>query len=133
MADNFGVLGSSVATAVATATVYTCPANKAAKVKIMASFQGGAASTISVLVNNVQVALIAAMTVNHFTFTNGGAGLLRAAAATAPTGASAAETVQPAAPIYYLSAGQTVQYTVGATALIAANCQVVGLEVDLTA
>jgi hypothetical protein len=133
MADNFGVLGSSVAVTVATATVYTCPANKAAKIKLYGSFTGGAGSTITVLVNGVTVALIAAMTSGHFTFTNGGAGLLRAASATAPTGASAAETVQPAAPIYYLSAGQTVQYTVGAAALLAANVQVVGIEVDLTA
>ena len=40
MADNIGVLGSSTAVAVATATVYTCPANKAAKFRIMGMFQG---------------------------------------------------------------------------------------------
>jgi hypothetical protein len=133
MADNIGVLGSSNATAVATATVYTCPAGKAAKFRIFGSFQAGAASTLTILVNNVVVTAIPAMTAAHFTFTNGGAGLLRAPAAGGPTGASAAETAQPASPIYYLSAGQTVQYTVGTLALQNANCQVVGVEIDLTA
>ena len=133
MSDNFGVLGSSVATTVATATVYTCPAGKAAKVKIMGVWQSGASSTLVILVNNIAVATTAGMTAANFTFTNGGAGLLRAPGATAANGQSAAETIQPAAPIYFLSAGQTVQYVVGTAALQAANCQVVGVEVDLTA
>jgi hypothetical protein len=132
MADNFGVLGSSSATVIGTATVYTCPANKAAKVKIMGLWQGGANSVVTVLVNNMTVATSGAITAANYVYTNGGAGLLTAPGATLPTGQSAAATVQPAAPIYYLSAGNTIQYTVATLGLQAANCQVVGIEVDLT-
>lgn len=132
MADNFGVLGSSTATVIGTATVYTCPANRAAKVKIMGSWQAGATSGITILVNNVVVSVQTALTASHWTFTNGGAGVVRASGVAAPLGTSAAETVQPSAPIYYLSAGNTIQYQVTTTNLLAANCQVVGIEVDLT-
>jgi len=133
MSDNFGVLGSSSATVVGTATAYTCPASRAAKVKIMALFQAAANSDVGILVNGVEVARSGAMTVNFYWFTNGGAGLFRAAAATKPTGASAAETIQPAAPIYYLSAGQTIQITIATANLLASSIQVVGTEIDLTA
>jgi hypothetical protein len=132
MADNYGVLGTSTATVIGTATPYTCPANRAAKVKIFGSFQAGVNSVLTVLVNNVIVAVTGAMTTGQYTFTNGGAGLLSAPGAPLPTGQSAAATAQPAAPIYYLSAGQTVQYTVATANLLAANCQIVGVEVDLT-
>lgn len=132
MADNFGVLGGATGIAIGTNTVYVCPANRAAKIKLFGQFQGGAASTIDILVNEIRVASVPAMTAGFWTFTNGGAGLLRAPAATTPTGQSAAETAQPAAAIFYLSAGQTVKYTVGGLALQQANLQVVGVEVDLT-
>jgi hypothetical protein len=132
MADNFGVLGSSVATVLGTATVYTCPANRAAKVKIMGLWQGAATSDLGMMVNNVEVARTGAFGASNYVYTNGGAGLLTAPGAAKPTGASAAATAQPAAPIYYLSAGQTIQYTVNTANLLAANCQVVGIEVDLS-
>lgn len=132
MADNFGVLGTSTATVIGTGTIYTCPANRAAKVKIMGIMQGAATSDVGVLVNNMEVARTGAFGSNNYVYTNGGAGLLVAPAAAKPTGTSAAATVQPAAPIYYLSAGQTIQYTINTANLLAANMQVVGIEVDLT-
>jgi hypothetical protein len=132
MADNFGVLGSSTAVAVGPVTVYTCPANKAAKFKLFFSASSTATpNNFSVAVNGITVAGVV-MPASNTAFTNGGAGLSRAPAAGGPTGVSAAETAQPGPPIYYLSAGQTVTYIVGAAALAAMNFQVVGIEVDLT-
>jgi hypothetical protein len=133
MADNGGVLSSASALTVGTTTVYTCPAGHFAKVKIMGRWQGGVNTTLDILVNGMTVASIAAMTTSHYTFTNGGAGLLRASGANAPTGASAAETVQPgpASNTYFLSAGDTIQYVVGTANMLAAQCDVVGVEVEL--
>lgn len=133
MADNVGVLGSTSNTTVATHTVYTCPANKAAKFKLMFRCTAGSNTTVDVIVNGIIVASSGAMTSGHFWYTNGGAGLAVAPGATAPTGQSAAATVQPSAPIFFLSAGQTVQITVGTAALSASSFQVVGVEIDLTA
>lgn len=131
MSDNFGVLGESTAVVLGTATVYTCPANKAAKVKLQLRAQAGNNSTLQVLVNNVAIADSGAMTTNHYIYSNGGAGLWAAPGAAAPDGQTAAKTVQPAAPIFYLSPGDTIQYTVGTIALAAMNFQVVGVEIDL--
>lgn len=131
MADILGVLGEASALTVGTTTVYTVPVGKAAKVRFMGLFQSGVNSDVGILINGIEVARSGAMTNLHYWFSNGGAGLMRAAATTKPTGASAAETVQPAAPIYYLSVGDTVQYTVATAALLAANAQVVGVEIDV--
>lgn len=131
MADIIGVLGEASALTVGTTTVYTCPVGKAAKIKLFGIFQSGVNSDVGILVNGVEVARSGAMTNLHYWFTNGGAGLMRAAATTKPTGASAAETIQPAPPIYYLSVGDTVQYTIATANLLAASFQVVGTEVDV--
>ena len=132
MSDNFGVLGEATDVAVATKTVYTCPSGKRAKVKLQAIMQAAANSDVGIIVNGAEVARTGAMTVNHYCFTNGGAGLIRAPGANKPNGQSAAETVQPAPPIYYLNEGDTIQYTVVTAALLAMNFQVVGTEIDLT-
>lgn len=131
MSDTMGVLGSASTLTVGTTTVYTCPVGKAAKVKIFALLQSGVNTDVGILVNGIEVARSGAMTNLHYWFSNGGAGLMRAAATTKPTGASAAETVQPAAPIFFLSVGQTIQYTVTTAALLAASFQVVGVEIDV--
>lgn len=132
MSDNLGVLGTGTALTIGTTTVYTCPVGKAARFKLSGIFQAQASSDVGILVNGKEVARTGAMTNLHYAFTNGGAGLLRAGATTKPTGVSAAETVQPAPPIYWLSAGQTVQYTVAVANLAAMSLDVVGVEVDLT-
>jgi hypothetical protein len=133
MSDKIGVLGEASATAVSTATVYTCPAGKAAKVRIMARFQGDTSSQVAFLVNGMEVARNAAMTASHYNYTIRGDGLLSYAAgnASAPNGVSDALTVAPADPVYFLSAGDTIQYTVIGAALLAMNCQVVGIEIDI--
>jgi len=131
MSDIIGVLGDASTLTVGTTTVYTCPVGKAAKVRFFALFQAGVNTDVGVLINGIEVARSGAMTNLHYWFTNGGAGLMRAAATTKPTGASAAETIQPSTPIYYLSVGDTIQYTVATAALLAANAQVVGTEIDV--
>ncbi len=131
MADIMGVLGEASTLTVGTTTVYTCPVGKAAKVRLMALFQAGVNTDVGILINGIEVARSGAMTNLHYWFTNGGAGLMRAAATTKPTGASAAETIQPAAPIYYLSVGDTIQYTIATAAALAVNAQVVGIEIDV--
>lgn len=131
MADNFGVLGSTVATVLGTATVYTCPANRAAKCKLFGYGVASGATQLDFLVNNVLVARTAAMAAGNFVYTNKGAGLI-AAAGVAPTGQSAAAVTSPSDVIYYLSAGQTVQIVIAGAVLTTSNWQVVGIEVDLT-
>lgn len=131
MADRIGVLGQSSFADMGIHTVYMCPASKAAKFRIIALIKGGAGSVVNVLVNGAGIAITPAMTLNHYVFTNGGAGFWRAPAATLPSGISAAETCQPAPPIFYLSAGQTVVYGVTLTDLVSCTIQVVGIEVDL--
>lgn len=133
MSDKIGVLGSSTATTAATATAYTCPANKAAKVRLQAIFQGGVNSQVAVLVNGAEVARNAAMTTGQYNYTIKGGGMFAYAASNAalPSGLANALTVSPADPIYYLSAGQTIQYTVITAALLAMNFQVVGVEIDV--
>jgi len=133
MSDRIGVLGEQTATAVATATVYTCPANKSAKVRIMSRFQGDTNSQVAILVNGMEVARNTVMTTAHYNYTIKGGGFFAYAAgnAAAPTGLANALTVAPADPIYYLSAGDTIQYTVITAALLAMNTQVVGVELDV--
>ena len=133
MSDKIGVLGESSATAVATATVYTCPANKAAKVKLFARFQGDTNSQVAVLVNGMEIARNTVMTASHYNYTIKGGGLFAYAGgnASAPTGLANALTAAPADPIYYLSPGDTIQFTVVTAALLAMNFQVVGTEIDI--
>ncbi len=133
MSDKIGVLGEASDTTVSTKTVYTCPAGKAARVRIQARFQGDTNSQLAVLVNGMEVARNGAMTANHYNYTIKGGGMFAYAAgnASAPSGLANALTVAPADPIYYLSAGDTIQYTVVTTALLAMNFQVVGSEIDV--
>lgn len=133
MADRIGVLGESTATAAATTTVYTCPAGKAAKVRLQFVIQGGGAggTTLAVLVNGMTIATVAAMTASFYICSIKGAGLRIAEQAALPTGIGSGLTVAPADQIYYLSAGDTIQYTIGAVAATAMNFQVVGVEIDV--
>lgn len=132
MADTIGVLGESTATAVATATVYTCPGNKRAKVRLFCRFQGDTNSQVAILVNGMEVARNTVMTTAHYNYTIKGGGIYAYAAgnAAAPTGLANALSAAPADPIYYLNAGDTIQYTVVTAALLAMNFQVVGIELD---
>lgn len=133
MSDKIGVLGSSSAVVIGTATAYTVPVGKAAKFKIMFRMQGsaGAGTTLDVLVNGMVVASVAAMTASYYVFSVKGAGLRCAEQAAAPTGIAAAATIAPADPVYELATGQTVQFTIGGANAIGMNFQVVGVEIDV--
>jgi hypothetical protein len=133
MSDKIGILGSSTATVVATATPYTVPAAKAAKFRIMCVFQGQLNSQVAVLVNGAEIVRNTVMTASHYNYTIKGGGFFAYAGgnAASATGLANALTVAPADPIYFLSAGQTVQFTVFTTALLAMNFQVVGTEIDV--
>ena len=133
MSDKIGVLGETTQNVVATTTAYTCPAGKAAKVRLMFVMQGSGAggTTLDILVNGMSVAKVAAMTASFYVFSIKSAGLRAGEQAALPTGIGAALTVSPADPIYYLNAGDTIQYTIGAAAAIAMNFQVVGTEIDV--
>jgi hypothetical protein len=133
MSDKMGVLGKASATVVSTATIYTCPAGKAAKGRFFVRFQGGVSSVVALLINGIEVARNTAMTTGHYNYTIKGGGMFAYAAgnATPPTGLANALTCAPADPIYYLNAGDTVQYTVVTADLLAANFQFVGVEIDV--
>ena len=133
MADTIGVLGESTATTVATTTVFTCPATKAAKVKLMFVAQGSAAggTIIAILVNGMEVSRVLAMTASFYVFSVKGAGLRAAEQAALPVGTTNPVTVSPADPIYFLNAGDTIQYTISGAAAIAMNFQVVGVAIDI--
>lgn len=133
MADRMGVLGEASATVVATTTIYTCPAGKAVKGRFMVRVQGGVNSVIALLVNGMEVARNTAMTTGHYNYTIKGGGMFAYAAGNAvpPTGLANALTISPADPIYYLNAGDTVQYTVVTADMLAANVQFVGVEIDV--
>ena len=133
MSDKIGVLGKATATVVATATIYTCPVGKAAKGRFFVRFQGDTNSVVALLVNGTEVARNTVMTINHYNYTIKGGGMFAyaAGAAAAPTGLANALTAAPSDAIYYLNAGDTVQYTVVTAALLAANFQFVGVEIDV--
>lgn len=133
MSDRIGVLGEATATTVATTTVYTCPAGKAAKVKLFARFQGDTNSVVAVLVNGMEIARNTVMTNSHYNYTIKGGGLFAYASgnATPPTGLANALTAAPADPVYMLNAGDTIQYTVITAALLAMNFQAIGVEIDV--
>lgn len=133
MTDLVGVLGEATGTTVGTTTVYTCPAGKAAKVRLFARFQGDTNSQVAVLVNGMEIARNTAMTATHYNYTIKGGGLFAYAAgnAAAPTGLANALTAAPADPIFYLNPGDTIQYTVITAALTAMNFQVVGVAIDI--
>ena len=133
MSDKIGVLGEASALTVATTTVYTCPASKAARVKLFARFQGDTNSVVAILVNGMEIARNTVMTTSHYNYTIRGGGLFAYAAgnATPPTGLTNSLTAAPADATYYLNTGDTVQYTVVTAALLAMNFQVVGTEIDV--
>ncbi len=132
MTDIIGVLGEASALT-GTVTVYTVPSGKAAKIRIIHRITASAAadSTFALIVNGIQIMKTAAMGNSFFQYSNSIAPGVAAAAA-APLGTTAALTVAPAPTEYYLSAGDTVTYTIGGTDLIAASVQVVGSEIDIT-
>ncbi len=133
MADIIGVLGQASVATQATTTVYTVPAGKAAKVKIMWLGKAGSDSNgdLTITVNGIDVATFINLTTVEF-FHSSTALLIEDPSATvAPTGLSVALTVGPAPMEYYLNAADTITYTIGTTDMNSMNMQVVGSEVDV--
>ena len=133
MADKIGVLGEATTSTTGTTTAYTVPSGKAAKCRLMYRIQAGSSAsttTVDIAVNGITVMSQAAMNVSTYVHSTK-AQLNSGAQATAPTGSADGTTVAPAPIDYYLSAGDTVTYTIGTLAALAANVQVVGSEIDV--
>lgn len=132
MTDKIGVLGEATTATVATTTVYTVPSGKAAKVKLMYIFQAdaGGTTTFSIAVNGITVASKGATTASHYMWSSSVA-LLPTSSAALPTGLSTTNTCAPGPETYYLSAGDTVTYTIGTATALTMNMQVVGTEIDV--
>jgi len=133
MSDQIGVLGSATTATAATTTVYTCPAAKAARGKIMWSgLSHGSTATgdLTLTVNGINVATVLNMTAARYLHSNSTL-LVNPETAAAPTGATALLTVAPAPFEYFLSAGDTVTYTVATLTMQSLNVQFVGTEIDV--
>jgi len=132
MSDQIGVLGSATTATIATTTAYTVPSGKAAKVKLMWSGTAGADSLgdLTITVNGIAVAVILNMTTAYYLHSNSTL-LVNPETVAQPTGATALLTVAPAPFEYYLSAADTVTYTIATTDMAAMNMQVVGTEIDV--
>ncbi len=133
MSDKVGVLGESLVASIGTQTVYTVPAGKGAKFKLMFLLQGGSGggSIVEFRVNGMPIGRISAMTASFYVYSTRGAGLRIAETATFPTGITEALTVAPSDMIYYASAGDVVEIAISGAACISMNCQIVGVEIDV--
>jgi len=134
MTDKIGVLGEATTTTVATTTVYTVPSGKAAKCQIMTKITAHAANSTG----DFLVTVNGAVTFSHLNlpateimWSNSVTALHDPSTAVDPDGTTAALTLAPGPAVYYLSAGDTVTYTIGTDALVACNVQVVGTEIDV--
>lgn len=133
MSDKIGVLGEATTKTTGTTTVYTCPAGKAAKVKIMWSGEAHATNStgdLTITVNGIAVAIVLNMTATDFVHSNSVV-MTNPETVVAPTGATALLTVSPAPFEYYLSAADTITYTIGTDDMVAMKMQVVGTEIDV--
>ena len=133
MADKIGVLGEATVASAAVTTVYTVPSAKAAKVKIMWSGRSDASNAdgdLTITVNAIAVAIVSNMTADRYLHSNSTL-MVNPETSAPPTGATALLTVAPAPFEYYLSAGDTVTYTVATRTMQALNVQVVGTEIDV--
>ena len=134
MSDKIGVLGEATTLTVATTTVYTVPAGKAAKCQIMVKIEAHAANSTGdflVTVNGVVAFSHLNLPTTEILWSNSVTALHDPSTSVDPDGTTAALTLAPGPAIYYLSAGDVVSYTVGTDALVACNVQVVGTEVDV--
>ncbi len=131
MSDKIGVLGEATTLTAGTTTVYTVPSGKAARGRIMFAGQGAADGTtdFKITVNGIVVFDTANIGASNYIWSSSAA--LYLASAALPTGATAAQVASPYALDFYLSAADTVTYTIGGTTALAMNVQFVGAEVDV--
>ena len=132
MSDKIGVLGEASTATAGTTTVYTVPSAKATKCQLMYLVQGAAdASTdFTITVNGIVVMAHDNITASNYLFSSPNA-LKEGPLAALPTGVDGDTTLSPAPSIYWLSAADTVTYTLAGTDAISAKVQVVGVEVDV--
>ena len=132
MSDKIGVLGEATTLTAGTTTAYTVPSAKAARCKIMYEVQGAAdASTdLTITVNGIVVMTHTNITASNYLHSSPNA-VKEGPNAAQPTGVDGDTTMGPAPTEYYLSAADTVTYTIGGTDALACNVQVVGTEVDV--
>jgi len=132
MSDKIGVLGEGSTLTAGTTTVYTVPSAKAALVRIFYECKGAADGTtdLTITINGIAVMVHSNITASNFLFSSPNAikeGPLSAQA----TGVDGDTTGAPAPIEYYLSAGDTVTYTLGGSSALAMNIQAVGTEIDV--
>ena len=133
MADKIGVLGEATPASAATTTVYTVPSGKAAKCQIMYLMQGStsdATTDFKIIVNAITIMDHSNITQSNYLFSSPNA-IKEGPLSTLPTGVDGDTTCAPAPAIYYLSAGDTVTYTIAGTTGGSCNVQVVGVEIDV--
>lgn len=132
MSDKIGVLGEATTLTAGTTTAYTVPSAKAARCKIMYEVQGAADATtdFTITVNGIVAMTHANITASNYLHSSPNA-VKEGPNAAQPTGVDGDTTMGPAPTEYYLSAADTVTYTIGGTDALACNVQVVGTEVDV--
>lgn len=132
MSDKIGVLGEATTATAATTTVYTVPSSKAAKGRLFYECQGAADATtdLTITVNGIDVMVHSNITASQYLFSSPNA-VKEGPLAAQATGVDGDTTAAPAPVEYFLSAGDTVTYTLAGTTALAMNCQFVGTEVDV--
>jgi|TARA_Y100000310_G_C20629822_1_gene788006 hypothetical protein len=132
MTDSIGVLGSATTATAATTTVYTVPSAKASKVQVMYEIQGAGDGTtdFTITVNGIVVMTHSNITASNYLYSSPNA-LKEGPLAAQATGVDGDTTIAPAPSVYYLSAADTVTYTIGGTTAGSCNVQVVGVEIDV--
>ncbi len=128
MADVLGVLGEASTATAGTTTAYTVPSGKAAKIQVMYRGTAGVNSTLALIVNGITVFTTGALTSGQVSCST------KTELHTAnPTldGNGTDSAVAPAPYYYYLSEGDTVQYTIATAAFSDFKMQVVGVEVEV--
>lgn len=130
MTDKIGTLGKASTLTQGTTTVYTCPVGKAARGKLMYRATSGVSSVLALTVNGCKVLQSAAMTTGHFMFSSLAA-MQENTGTTEPLGDADGTIVAPGPAEYFLSAGETITYTVTTADLLAGFFAFVGVEVDV--
>ena len=134
MADKIGVLGEASTATVGTTTVYTVPASKAAKVKIMWKGTAHASTStgdLTITVNGIVVAERLNFPNGELFWSNSTLLIHDPSVSVAPDGSTALLTCAPAPFEYYLNAGDTITYTIGTLDMVLMQMQIVGTEVDV--
>lgn len=133
MTDKIGVLGEATTATAGTTTVYTVPSGKASKVQLFYLIQGStsdATTDFLITVNSITVVNHANITQSNYLFSSPNA-LKEGPLSTLPTGVDGDTTGSPAPAVYYLSAADTVTYTIAGSTAGSCNVQVVGTEIDV--